>query len=134
MFVSSFILPHNSLVLFIRYLIHRALNTLHGDVHGKNLHARHDNGQHLGAISSLVKNPMKNFFITIVPTTISIKMKTVRGHGDRRGESGVYIISCPFVCALSLSNFLIVMLLHLHRYEDEEWWNVQVHEQGNMCE
>ena len=135
MFVSSFILPHHSLVLFIRCLVHRALNTLHGNVHGNNLHARHDNGQHPGATSSLVKNPLKNFFITIVPTTISIKTKTVMGHGDRRGgESGMYLISCQLVYALSLSNFIVIMLLQLHRYEEEEWGNARVHERGNTRE
>jgi len=36
------------------------------------------------------------------------------------GESGVYLIACPFVCALSLSNFLDFMILQLHRYEEEK--------------
>ena len=88
LFVSSFILPHHSLVLFVHCLIHRALNTLHGDVHSNNLHVCHDNGQHPGITSSLVKNLMKIFFITIVPTTISIKTRTVRGHSDRRRRRG----------------------------------------------
>ena len=49
-------------------------------------------------------------------------------------ESGVHLISCPFVCALSLPNFLVTMLLKLHRYDKEEWGNVQAHERENMRE
>ena len=47
-----------------------------------------------------------------------------------------YIIACPYVYALSLSlsNFLIIMLLQLHRYEDEEWGNVRAHGWVNMRE
>ena len=41
-----------------------------------------------------------------------------------------------FVISLSLSffNFLVIMLLQIHRYKEVEWGNIRVHEQGNMRE
>jgi hypothetical protein len=57
----------------------------HGDVHGHDLHARHGNGQHPGAASSLAKNPIKNFFIEIISAMIFIKTMTGKGNGGGMG-------------------------------------------------
>ena len=40
------------------------------------------------------------------------------------GGGGIMCVShiLPMsLCSLSLSNFLVIMLLQLHRYEEEEW-------------
>ena len=116
LFVSYFVSPHHSLVLFVRCLVRHALNTLHGDVHGRGLHTRHGNVQHPGTISSLVKNQMKNFFITITRTIISIKTRRREATVTGGGGSVVYLICSPFVCALSLSLFLTSLLLCYYNF------------------
>ena len=51
--------------------------------HGEGGITRHGNEKHSSTTSSLPENPMKNFFIKVLPTIISIEMLTGKGNIGR---------------------------------------------------